>query len=416
MKLYPFQEEGVQKMCAFLKANKGCYNASDMGTGKTAMSIVACQRMAFKNILVITRSIMTLVWKEEIEKWGGFEGQSFILSYNKAVINGKTILAEPWDCLILDEAHQIKNKDSQRSKVILKNFWPKIPYKICLSGTPFTQSVVDCWTTFSRFSPEEFGDYWRFVNRYTNEIRSPFGSKYEGIKNHEELSRIIRSKFFLRYNKRDVLPELPGKVWQKISLPQAYLHRLSPEEEKKHEEYLELLRKHHRNGDTVSPRPPIAVATSRLRQGEKKIQAVIEFSKNLLDDSIPIVLFAYSTNVLRELEIALKTYKTVAVNGATTERNRKLAIDGFQDGTYNAFIGQYTAAGVGCTLTRSSTCIFAEPDWSPADMSQAADRLDRIGQKSVVNCYYFVVPGSLDERIIEVMMAKAKSFGKVLDG
>lgn len=414
MKLLPFQEEAVDKMVQFLTQNGGVYNASEMGLGKTIMTIATLHKLKSKKNLIITTAGMQLVWKEEIEKWGGFGKWEYVTSYRRMTLMTDKLLKYDWDSLVLDECHKVKSREAQCTKAMAK-LWPHIKYKICLSGTPFTQSVMDCWTLFSRLSPSDFGDFWAFATKYVHIQETPFGKKFSGIKNHEELHKLIRQKFFVRYLKKDVLPQLPEKIWQKITLPHEYLYQMSTEEELQMKEYYGRLREAYASNSQRLPSPPTSHATIRKEQGKKKVPAIKEFCQNLLDCRIPIVIFAYHLDVINKLTCELAPYLPSVITGSTSINERKLSVDRFQNGDTNCFIGQMQAAGLGLTLTRSSTCILAEEDWSPSDIVQAVNRLDRIGQKNQVNVYYFVVDGSIDERIIQVAMEKAATFSKVLD-
>ena len=84
------------------------------------------------------------------------------------------------------------------------------------------------------------------------------------------------------------------------------------------------------------------------------------------------------------------------------------------DGQTDLFIGNIVAAGTSITLTRANTVVFGELAWNPSDIAQASNRCHRIGTTKPVNCYYFTVEDSVDERIINTLVDKAKTFNKVL--
>lgn len=425
-KLYPFQIEGAAKTVRFLRERGCCYNGSEMGTGKTVMTLRAIEEISScehpLHVLVICPAIATLVWEMEWYKWADhrkYLGCPKILSYDKASReNYKKVLLKPlvpYDVLVLDEAHYVKNPEAARTKAVLEEIWPTIKYKICLSGTPFTQSIMDCWPVFSRMNPEDFSDYWEFVKSYTKVVRIPYGPRYkfEGVKNAEKLKKIINDKFFFRYTKEKVLKELPGKTYQLIPLGPEYKVPTTPDQEKEQERYLELLKKSFATGQPA-PKPPIPIATRAREQGLKKIPAIVEFARNLLDAETPIIIFCYHTEVIEKLKEELKSYGPVSIYGKTPDAERKRAVEQFQSGESNCFIGQFKAAGTSITLTRSSTVILGEMSWSPSDVSQAIDRADRIGQESLVTVYYFAVAASVDEKFQEVLMQKSKAFKKVI--
>lgn len=75
-----------------------------------------------------------------------------------------------------------------------------------------------------------------------------------------------------------------------------------------------------------------------------------------------------------------------------------------------------SAAGVGLTLTASSTVVFAELHWTPAMMLQAEDRAHRIGQKACVNCHYLIGEGTLDNILYNYLLKKITNVSTFVDG
>jgi SNF2 family DNA or RNA helicase len=54
--------------------------------------------------------------------------------------------------------------------------------------------------------------------------------------------------------------------------------------------------------------------------------------------------------------------------------------------------------------------------WNPAAETQAEDRAHRPGQTRPVHVYRYVMLGSLEERVDEILRAKRELFAQVVDG
>jgi SWI/SNF-related matrix-associated actin-dependent regulator 1 of chromatin subfamily A len=440
--LYPFQIEAIEKTIHFLRVNptSSCYNACEMGLGKTIQAIVALNTLGYKKVLVVCPAIMRLVWADEIRAWSEPLSPSYtilkgsditgmfkvpwnwlITSYDLASsANLLRYLQDlPFDAIICDEAHYLKNSKAKRTKAVLQHLFPKAKYHLALSGTPFTTRIVDGYTLFHRMLPSRFPDFPSFADEFSHcrimHISGRAIRDYYGVKNADVLRTIIRQNFYVRYTKEEVLKDLPPKQFNKIALPVEYA--VVPKEVSKREELetqANLIRQALEAGNPAPPLPA-SLAEHRRLQGEKKVPAVIEFVQNLLDQDIPVVLFAWHRNVIAALHLAFGKYNPGVITGDTAPGARRTAVAAFQSGETLLFIGNMGAAGVGITLTTSSTVVLAELDWSPTVVSQAIDRLHRIGQRDVVNVYYFSVENSLDESIEHVLMNRVRDFKKVLE-
>jgi SWI/SNF-related matrix-associated actin-dependent regulator 1 of chromatin subfamily A len=95
---------------------------------------------------------------------------------------------------------------------------------------------------------------------------------------------------------------------------------------------------------------------------------------------------------------------------------RQNSITAFQtDPGTRLFIGQIQAGGLGITLApASSHCLFAELSWVPAEMSQAADRLHRVGTRDNVLVQYLVLTESLDAAMVRRLIKKEEVLDRVL--
>jgi SNF2 family DNA or RNA helicase len=92
------------------------------------------------------------------------------------------------------------------------------------------------------------------------------------------------------------------------------------------------------------------------------------------------------------------------LTGAT--KDRKSAIEGFQNGASEVFLISLKAGGVGLNLTAADTVIIFDPWWNPAVEQQAIDRAHRIGQDKAVFVYRLVAAGTVEEKMDELKARK----------
>jgi SWI/SNF-related matrix-associated actin-dependent regulator 1 of chromatin subfamily A len=110
------------------------------------------------------------------------------------------------------------------------------------------------------------------------------------------------------------------------------------------------------------------------------------------------------------------------VAGGLTDEQKQEAVDAFQTGDAKVFIGQFTSAGVGLTLTASSHVVFAEVPWTPAEAVQSEDRAHRIGQHNAVVAWWLLavddtseIP-TVDDRMWALLNTKHETVSAVLTG
>ena len=127
-----------------------------------------------------------------------------------------------------------------------------------------------------------------------------------------------------------------------------------------------------------------------------------------------IVIFAHHKDIIERLAQHFGD-DAVVLSGDTKMDDRGRIVKEFQDGQKRFFIGGLKAAGAGITLTRANTAVFVEIDWVPATMSQAEDRLCRIGQKKMVHVIHLVLNNTLDVNMSQRVIAKQNTIDKALD-
>ena len=145
------------------------------------------------------------------------------------------------------------------------------------------------------------------------------------------------------------------------------------------------------------------------------VPACIEYVDQILETGIEkLVIFAHHQDIIDQL-VAHYGPAAVALHGRTKSSEREKIVRQFQEGDARIIIGGLKAAGVGLNLFVASTVVFIEIDWNPAVLTQAEDRLCRMGQKKMVHVIHLVLEGTLDINIVKRIIAKQNVIDKALN-
>jgi len=446
LEYYNFQKEAIN----FVNQKDASLLALDMGLGKTICVIGYINAVPTVNkVLVICPASLKVNWKREMEKW-------LVRNLSISVINGKkwqdadvviinydilhnhreALRATEWDLRVVDECTYLKSGNkTRRGREVLgkwdgrKKAWviPPIPARkrVFLSGTPMLNRPVELWPLLRATDPKRWTNYYNFVYRYCNAYRTQWGLDVSGASNTRELGDILRATIMFRKTKEEALPELPSKIRQVIELPSNGNKKLIEDEWKLFNEVI----KNNKDIDKAKNEEEYIKAVQNLRDSQSvlfqqmsrirrltalaKLPQVIEYIHNVLEQEDKIVVFAHHVEVIEALHKEFPD--SVVLYGKTTDKQKP--VDEFMNNPKcRLFIGNIKSAGVGITLTVSNFVIFAELDWTPANVTQAEDRCARIGQKNTVIVQHLVFEDSIDCKIAKTIIRKQQIINSVMEG
>lgn len=426
--LKQYQEEGVWYAEYW---NGRILIADEMGLGKTVEALAWLQlHPEARPAIVVTTASAKLNWAREANKWMtrpkvqvltgtntsiALIGEIFIINYDIVDYWKDTLYEIEPKCLVLDECHSIKNERAKRTKALF-HISKGIPYVLSLSGTPILNRPVEIYNSIKITNPTLFPNRWAFLQRYCGAKRGPFGWDFNGASNIEELHEILTKNVMIRRLKKDVLKELPDKMYSFI--PVEIENR--KEYDRAEEDIVEYIRE--RKGDAKADRA--AGAETLVMVEELKSLAVkgafhlaVEYIKDFLEQSDKkLVVFGIHQFVIESL-ISIFPDKCAYIYGGTPQPLRQQMVDDFQTNpNIRLFFGNIKAAGVAITLTAASDILFLEIPWTPGELAQAIDRVHRISQVNAVHVRFLFGTNTIMERIANVIDEKLNVLSNVLDG
>lgn len=421
--LKEYQEQAVKMLYTALKSNKNTLLADDMGLGKTITIIFLINMLnndgSSPNLIVVPKSL-TGNWSDEFDKFApkvthqvvngnlDMSKNTLITTYGHLKHNKEMYQRVHWNLVVIDEAQQIKNPETNDSKILCSLI---SNHKIAMTGTPIENSIVDLWAIFKFLNPEILGDLNRFKNietcseniRWLQEAIAPYFIRR--VKTDQSLNLNLPDK-----NESIIYCDMTEK---QIELYNAIIQEFEEDVKSKRRgsilkyiTWLKLICNH-----------PGAVFDHLAGQSTFcKFKALSTYLNRIKYDKI-IVFTQYIKIADFINEFLTKEYgkSGIVINGNLSAKKRTQIAAKFQAGEYPYIVLTLKAGNSGLTLTEACHVIHFDRWWNPSVENQATDRSHRIGQNEDVNVIKFVCRGTLEERINQILEQKTELFDKVIN-
>uniref|UniRef100_A0A8K9UVJ0 DNA helicase n=1 Tax=Oncorhynchus mykiss TaxID=8022 RepID=A0A8K9UVJ0_ONCMY len=466
--LHPYQLEGLNWLRFSWAQATDTILADEMGLGKTVQTAVFLYSLYkeghSKGPFLVSAPLSTIInWEREFELWApdmyvvtyvgdkdsravirenefSFEGNAIrggkkaskmrkdssvkfhvlLTSYELITIDQAVLGSIDWACLVVDEAHRLKNNQSKFFRIL--NNYP-LQHKLLLTGTPLQNNLEELFHLLNFLTPVRFNNLEGFLEEFAD------------IAKEDQIKKLhdMLGPHMLRRLKADVFKHMPSKTELILRV------ELSPMQKKYYKFILT------RNFDALNTRgggnqvsllnvvmdlkkccnhpylfPGAAMEAPKIPNGmyegsaltraSGKLTLLQKMMVKLKEGGHRVLVFSQMTKMLDLLEDFLENegYKYERIDGGVTGGMRQEAIDRFNapGAPQFAFLLSTRAGGLGINLATADTVVIYDSDWNPHNDIQAFSRAHRIGQNKKVMIYRFVTKASVEERITQVAKKK----------
>jgi SNF2 family DNA or RNA helicase len=340
----------------------------------------------------------------------------------------------PFSGIIVDESQNMKNPNAQQTQAI---YQLQSQYRICLSGTPIENRLLELWSLFKFLNPGLLGTQKEFRENFVIPIE-----RFHDQDATERLKRII-SPFILRRVKTDksIIQDLPKKREMKIYIDLSdqqknlykkvvanALNEIESSSSQKSIIILSLLTKLKQICNHPYQYQHESVSKKELRENFKKfismapkLERLIDMLDEVISKNEKAIIFTQFTqmgDILRDVLKYRYDFPILYFHGSIPAEKRKDIINQFQDTKPNSppiLILSLKAGGTGINLTEATTVFHYDSPWNPATQDQATDRAYRIGQTEQVNVYIFITVGTIEEKIEALLEEKRELAEKIIE-
>ncbi|HET6625672.1 MAG TPA: DEAD/DEAH box helicase [Nocardioidaceae bacterium] len=457
LELMPHQSQVVAAAAA---GHRTFLLADEPGLGKTAQALLAAQSANAYPLLVVAPNVVKTNWAREASLWTPKRPATVIHGNGDTIDGFADIVIVNYEVLdrhvgwlgdlgfrgmVVDEAHFIKNKSSQRSQHVLElsdRIRSRLarPLLMALTGTPLINDI------------EDFRAIWQFLGWIDEKM--PLGELMESLEEtgltpldpgfYAAARRSVVDLGIVRRRKVDVAADIPARrvadlpvelddeAGRSIRKAESDLARRLVE---RYEGALarrtsgsvvegidhDLVRRvaTWEREDTTTTKTDENVFTMMRRIGQAKAGLAADYTAQLARSVGKVVFFAKHIDVM---DIAEETFTKrgigfSSIRGDQTRAKRQKQIDAFvNDPDVSVAVCSLTAAGVGLNLQVASNMVLAELSWTDAEQTQAIDRIHRIGQEEPVTAWRIIAAQTIDTRIAELIDSKAGLAARALDG
>ena len=337
-----------------------------------------------------------------------------ITTYSTAVRDIEALEKIHWSRVVLDEAQAIKNPANDTAQQLRRL---DATTRLALTGTPIENGLGDLWAILDFTNPGLVGPRPQFIAQLSG---SGEGTRDQG----ERALRALNGILVFRRTKSEpaIAAELPDRIDE--------LDRCSmtPEQIGLYQAVLDSLVTGVANeAGTDSRNGAVLAAITALKQicnhpvayrnddgpldgRSGKLARLEEILEQVYSAGERALVFTHFAEWGQKLATHLSARFGTEIgcyHGGLSRGARDQLVTEFQalDGP-GALVLSLKAGGTGLNLTNANHVILYDRWWNPAVEDQARDRAWRIGQTKTVIAHRLVCPGTVDERVEEVVAGK----------
>ncbi|KAI1021539.1 hypothetical protein LB505_000093 [Fusarium chuoi] len=370
------------------------------------------------------------------------------------------LLTNRTDVVIADEAHKMKNRESQ-TNLACSRFRTKS--RIALTGSPLSNSVLEYFAMIDWVAPNFLGPFSEFSHIYASPVErglyndSTPGEKRKAQMRLKALEQLVAPKInrhTIAALKNDLPPKQEFIIFVPPTIPQKQLYQLyirgvgregtdSQAETFAAINHLGLICSHPRcfeakvkaiqkgirsnndNEDKSFPKSMIPeflktlhsfrdLDTPTLSLKTELLTIILDEARQVKDK---VLIFSQSLHTLNYIENMCRMQRrTVSrLDGSTPVPSRQRQTKDFNEGSKEVFLISTTAGGVGLNIQGANRVVIFDVRYNPSDEQQAVGRAYRIGQQKPVFVYRFMVAGTFEDNLHNRQVFKMQLASRVVD-
>ena len=437
LQLRPYQLHGLAWLQHLRAQGLAGILADDMGLGKTAQALahIWTEKQAGRldrPALVVVPTSLLFNWRQEAARiapglravtWHGTDRATQGLADADVVLTTyalvwrdlRTLSAQPWHLLMLDEAQSVKNAQARAARALRRL---DARHRLALTGTPLENHLGELWALFDLLMPGFLGDSRTFARHW----RKPIEVNRDGPRARLLAARV--RPFILRRMKTEVAAELPPLTELVKRVPLLGQQKQLYESVRVAADHM-VRRILAHDGFSATSLISVLDAMLKLRQvccdplllkgveipmgvERAKLEWLREHLPEFVGEGRRLLVFSQFTQMLDLIADLLGELGLphLCLTGQTVATQREDVVRRYQAREVPILLASLKAGGVGLNLTAADTVIHVDSWWNPAVQAQASARAHRIGQDQPVFVYHLVAQGSIEERMLELQARK----------
>ncbi|XP_027333357.1 CHD3-type chromatin-remodeling factor PICKLE [Abrus precatorius] len=339
-----------------------------------------------------------------------------LTSYEMINFDTASLKRIKWECMIVDEGHRLKNKDSKLFSSLMQY---SSRHRVLLTGTPLQNNLDELFMLMHFLDAGKFGSLEKFQE------------EFKDINQEEQILRLhnMLAPHLLRRMKKDVMTKLPPKkelilrvelsskqkTYYKAILTRNYqiLTRRGGAQISLINVVMELRKLccHPYMLQGVQPNlDDEKESYKQLLESSGKLQLLDKMMVKLKEQGHRVLIYSQFQHMLDLLEdyCSYKHWLYERIDGKVGGAERQVRIDRFnaKNSSRFCFLLSTRAGGLGINLTTADTVILYDSDWNPHADLQAMARAHRLGQINKVMIYRLITRGTIEERMIQMTKQK----------